>query len=124
MNRAAYPTSAAAPPERRAPRSRFRLAVPLYLALLLLTAAMGAVNRTLLSRQLRLMAEKEALLADVAVERGRAVAVNGPTAIALWATANGMVPVPEAGSARLIAPTAAPDLDPYIPTMELRTIWR
>lgn len=105
-------------------RPGFRLAIPLFLVLLLAMAAFGVVNQGLYRQQLALMSNKEQLLGDVAVARPQAAVVNGPQAVAAWATANGMVPIPEARAARLIAPSPAPTFDDPLPSLELRTIWR
>lgn len=110
----------AAPPHR----SGFRFAIPLFVALLLVLALMGVVNQQLYAQQLALMTHKEQLLADVAVMRPQAAVVNGPQAVASWAATNGMVPIPEARAALLIAPSPAPAFDVSNPSLELRTVWR
>jgi len=105
-------------------RPGFRLAIPLFVTLLLAVALLGVVNQRLYAEQLALMDHKERLLADVAQARPLAAVVNGPQAVAAWAAANGMVPIPEARAALLIAPTPAPVFDTPLPSLELRTIWR
>lgn len=105
-------------------RPGFRLAIPLFLALLLSVALLGVVNQRLYKDQLDLMSRKQQLLANVAVARPHAAVVNGPLAVAAWAAANGMVPIPEARRARLIAPSPAPVFTDPLPSLELRTIWR
>lgn len=108
----------------RSYRPGFRLAIPLFLGLLIVLALLGVVNQRQYGEQLDLMRRKEQLLADVAVARPQAAVVNGPLAIAAWAAANGMVPIPEAREAQLIAPTPAPIFDDPLPSLELRTSWR
>ncbi len=101
-----------------------RLAVPAYVLLLLVLAVLGSVNQSHYRTQLRLMAEKEQLLSEVAATRRLAALVSGPTAVANWAAANGMVPVPEAHDSTLVAPDPASlDVLPT-PSLEIRTVWR
>lgn len=109
---------------KRTVSQRFRLALPLYLCLLLALAVIGIANQRLLTRQVDLIGAKESLQADVAVARLRAAGVAGPEAVARWAETAGMVTVPEAGSARLIAPAPAPQSTTREPTLELNTVWR
>ena len=103
---------------------RFRLALPLYLCLLLLLALIGIANQRLLGEQVALLDVKQELQAELAAARLQAAAVDGPEAIAEWATANGMITVPEAGTARLVAPEPAPRFTIPEPTLELSTVWR
>lgn len=110
--------------EGRGVAQRFRLALPLYLCLLVALALIGITNQRLLSTQVGLMDAKELLLVDIAEARLYAAAVDGPEAVAAWANAEGMVSVPEAGSARLVAASPAPTNTIPEPTMELRTVWR
>lgn len=110
--------------QRRTLPGVLRLAVPAYLLLLLLLAALGTTNQNLNRTQLRLMAEKEELLSEVADTRRRAALVNGPTAVADWAAISGMVPVPEALDSVLVAPDDV-TLEPLpTPSLEIRTVWR
>lgn len=102
----------------------FRLAIPLFLASLVAVALLGVVNQRLYAQQLGLLDEKEQLLAAVAAARPLAAVVNGPQSVAAWAAANGMVPIPEAREAQLIAPAPAPVFTDPFPSLELRTIWR
>lgn len=102
----------------------FRLAIPLFLVLMLALAALGVVNQRLYATQLSLMDTKEELTAAVATARPHAAVVNGPLSVSAWAAANGMVPLPEARTANLIAPTPAPVYDEPPSSLELRTIWR
>ena len=103
---------------------RFRLALPLYLCLLLLLATIGIANQALLRTQLALIDAKEQLQAQLASARLQAATIAGPEAVALWAESNGMVTVPEAGTARLVAPAPAPMFTLLEPTLELNTVWR
>lgn len=103
---------------------RFRAALPLYLCLLLVLALMGITNQRLLAEQVELMDQKDELLAEVARARVQAAEVNGPDAVAAWAVQAGMVAVPEAGAARLIAAAPAPEASHIEPVMELTTVWR
>ena len=103
---------------------RFRLALPLYLCLLLLLALVGIVNQGLFRTQVALLDSKQALQAEFAAAQLRAAGVAGPEAVAVWAESNGMVTVPEAGTARLVAPAPAPSFTLLEPTLELNTVWR
>lgn len=105
-------------------RQRFRLALPLFLTLLLVVALVGVVNQRLYATQLTLMGEKQGLIEAVAAARPRAALVNGPQVVADWASANGMVPIPEASAAFPIAAAPAPVFDDPVPYLELRTVWR
>ncbi len=102
----------------------FRLALPAYLVLLLVLAVMGGVNQGLLRHQLDLMSQKTEFSARVARARLGANAVTGPRAVAEWARAAGLVPVPEGGPTVMVAPETI-DLPP-LPTasLEVRTVWR
>jgi len=103
----------------------FRLALPAYLVLLLLLALMGAGNQALLHRQSDLMDLKTELTAGVARARHDASAVQGPAAVAAWARAAGLVPVPEGGAAVLVARDPVAPLPPLpTPSLEVRTAWR
>lgn len=102
----------------------FRLALPTYLLLLFALATLGAMNQQLYRQQLTLMDQKEELHAAVALTRQQAATVNGPTAVANWASASGMVAVPEAIGSALVAFSPAPAAELPTPTLEVRTIWR
>ena len=102
----------------------FRLALPLYLGLLLVTAALGVANQELRARQVALVSDKTVLQASVARAEVRAATVEGPTAIARWAEGAGMVPLPEGRVAAVVAPEPAPVFTLPDPTLELRTEWR
>lgn len=102
----------------------FRLALPAYVALLLVLALMGARNQALLRRQLDLIDRKAELTVSTARARLEANAVSGPAAVAAWARAQGLVPVPEGGPASLAA-ADYPELPPTpTPSLEVRTVWR
>lgn len=102
----------------------FRLALPLYLGLLLVTAALGIANQDLRARQVALVSDKTVLQASVARAEVRAATVEGPSAIARWAEVAGMVPLPEGRVAAVVAPEPAPVFTLPDPTLELRTEWR
>jgi len=101
-----------------------RLAVPAYLALLLVLAALGATNQGLYRTQLRLMDAKEELATELAATRRLAAQVAGPSAVATWAAERGMVPVPEARDTVLVAPEPVDLEDLPLPSLEIRTVWR
>lgn len=111
-------------PEERVAGGAFRLALPLYLVLLLVLAAIGGANQGLLDRQVQLTRQKENLLAAVARAEVRAAAVEGPLAVARWAGQAGMVPLPEGRVTEVIAPEPAPATHVPAGSMELRTVWR
>ena len=102
----------------------FRLALPAYLVLLTVLAIMGATNQGLLNRQVDLIDQKTELSASVARARLAANAISGPHAVARWAVAAGLVPVPEGGLA-VLAAADSPTL-PTLPTpsLEVSTVWR
>ena len=104
--------------------SYFRLAVPAYVLLLLVAAALGSNNQGLLRRQAQLRDEKGQLLTAIADTRRQAAHVNGPTAIANWAALQGMVPVPEALNSVLVAPDEVALSPLPTPSLEIRTVWR
>lgn len=106
------------------PSGVLRLAVPTYVTLLLVVAALGVINQHDYDRQRSLMAQKATLLEEVALARRHAAGVDGPVAVAAWARANGMVPVPEGGASILVAPAPAPTPQLPTPGMEIRTVWR
>jgi len=118
------PAAAPVAAEARAAGGAFRLALPLYLVLLLALAALGVANQSLLERQVALTRQKESLLASVARAEVRAAAVEGPLAVARWATEAGMVPLPEGRVAAVAAPEPAPAAEVPSPSLELRTVWR
>lgn len=102
----------------------FRLALPAYLVLLALLAVMGITNQGLLNHQVDLMEQKTELSAGVARARLAANRINGPQAVAAWARAAGLVPVPEGGLAVLAAPDSV-SLPPLpTPSLEVSTVWR
>lgn len=119
-----YPVGPRPEPEPTTVSQRFRLALPLYLCMMLALALIGVANQRLLREQVGLMDAKDALLVDVAAARPLAAKVNGPEAVGAWAVANGMVSVPEAGAASLVAAAPAPIFTEPAPTMELTTRWR
>lgn len=102
----------------------FRLALPLYLGLLIVAAYMGAGNQQLRARQASLVADKTSLQASVARAEVRAASVEGPLAVAEWARAAGMVPLPQGHVVAVAAPEPAPEFTLLEPNLELRTVWR
>lgn len=104
---------------RRLPR-----AIPLYVALLLALAAIGAFNQRQLDRELALMEAREAMRADVVALRAEAAAVEGPLAVSRWAQDRGMVPAPEIPDIEHVMPLAPPVLADAQTGLEVRTVWR
>jgi len=103
--------------------SLLRRAVPLYFGLLLLLAAVGLVNQGLYHRQMTLLDQRQSLLDQVANLRVKAASVDGPLAVTQWASANGMVPAPEAQNVSAVASGAA--ALPKLPDtgLEIVTLW-
>ncbi len=111
-------------PTERSMGGLFRLALPLYLVLLLAAAYVGVANQALRARQVGLIADKTNLLASVARAELRAAAVEGPLAVAEWAESAGMVPLPQGHVVAVAAPEPAPTFAVPEPELELRTVWR
>ncbi len=109
---------------RRGAGGAFRLALPLYLALLLVSAYMGVINQGLRARQVALIDDKAGLEASVAYAEVRAAAVEGPMAVAAWAESAGMVPLPAGRVVAVAAPEASPAHTVAEPHLELKTVWR
>lgn len=104
---------------------RLMRALPLYLALLVGLAALGATNQRLLDRELALIDERESLRREIAARRAEAAAVQGPLAVARWAQEHGMVPAPEIDGIEHVMPLPAPRDDaPEATGLEVRTRWR
>ncbi len=100
-------------------------AVPVYVAMMLALAALGAMNQGLLERELTLMEQREATRREIVELRARAAAVQGPLAVARWAQEHGMVPAPEIETVEHVMPLPAPRLQAPEPTgLEVRTQWR
>lgn len=100
-------------------------AVPLYLALLLGLAALGALNQRLLDRELALIEAREEARREIVALRAEAASVQGPLAVARWAQERGMVPAPEVEVAEHVMPLPAPELPAPEPVgLEVRTVWR
>lgn len=102
----------------------FRLALPAYLALLLLLALLGGNNQRLLHEQDRLIDRKAQLATTVASLRLEASDVAGAGSVAAWARAAGLVPVPEGATAVLAARDRATLPQLPVPSLEVRTVWR
>ena len=100
-------------------------AIPIYLALVLALAAMGAWNQRLQATELELMDRRETLRREIVDLRAAAARVQGPLAVADWAQTNGMVPAPEVDRLEHVLPLPAPTLpDPLETGLEVRTVWR
>jgi hypothetical protein len=103
-----------------------RATVAVYIALLLLLAALGAGSQLRYREQARLLAEKERAIVDLVTARAAAAAVNGPLAVTTWARAAGMVPAPDAPQVEAVAPGLLPPVvpTPPRPALEVVTVWR
>jgi type II secretory pathway pseudopilin PulG len=101
----------------------FRI-VFIYLALMGLLAAVGAINQAKHRTQWRLIERKEELQLEVAALRIQAAAITGPLAVQRWAAENGMVAASESREPRYIHPMPAPYMTLTQPTLEIQTIWR
>ena len=100
-------------------------AVPAYLVLALVLAALGAENQRLLAEELALIEERERARREGVLLRAEATAVNGPLAVARWAQDRGMVPAPEADTSEHVLALPAPDPAPDPGEgVEVRTVWR
>ncbi|MEX2501420.1 MAG: hypothetical protein WD336_03505 [Trueperaceae bacterium] len=100
-------------------------ALPVYLVLLLVLAAIGAQNQTLLHEEVALIEERERTRRSVVLLRAEAASVQGPLAVAGWAQEQGMVPAPEADAIEHVL--ALPGPEPTPPSgsgVEVRTVWR
>lgn len=101
-----------------------RRALPIYLVLLLVLAALGGANQDRLSRELALMDAREAARLEIVELRARAASVEGPLAVSRWAQENGMVPAPEVDALVHVMPIPAPTLADARSHLEVRTVWR
>lgn len=98
--------------------------VPLYVALVLTLATLGAVNQARFQRQAQLIERKGELYGTIGELRSQAAAVQGPLAVGAWAREHGMVPAPEVSQVRHVAPLPAPRPQKSTGGFEMRTIWR
>jgi len=100
--------------------------VAVYIALLLLLAALGAGSQLRFREQARLLAEKERAIVELVTARAAAATVNGPLAVTTWARATGMVPAPDAPRVEAVAPGLLPPIVPAppLPSLEVVTVWR
>lgn len=99
--------------------------LPLYLALLLALAGLGAINQRLLDRELSLIETRESVRREIVALRAEAASVQGPLAVARWAQARGMVPAPEIANVEHVLPLPAPRPEAAEATgLEVRTRWR
>lgn len=98
----------------------------LYLALLLLLAALGAYGQQRFLHQAWLLQRKDAVVVDLAVARSQAASIQGPLAVTHWARARGMVPAPDALDVIAVAPSPLPPPTRTLatPSLEVRTVWR
>ena len=98
----------------------------LYLALLLLLAALGGYGQQRFLHQAWLLERKDAVVIDLAVARSQAASIQGPLAVTRWARARDMVPAPDALDVIAVAPSplAPPTRTLATPSLEVRTIWR
>lgn len=99
-------------------------AVPAYLVLLLILAALGAHNQARLDRELALMEAREIARTEIVELRARAAAIQGPLAVSSWAQDHGMVPAPEIETLRHVMPFPAPEPERDETGLEVRTVWR
>jgi hypothetical protein len=98
----------------------------LYLALLLLLAALGAYGQQRFLHQATLLERKDAAVIELAVARSAAAGIQGPLAVTHWARERGMVPAPDALDVIPVAPSPLPPPSRTLatPTLEVRTVWR
>jgi hypothetical protein len=101
-------------------------ALVVYVALVLVLAALGSHGQIRYRHNARLLEAKDVAQVLLAERRAEAAAVNGPLAIARWARAAGMVPAPEAPDVIAVAPSPLPPPErAIVPShMEIRTVWR
>ena len=105
-------------------RRHLRRAIPAYVVLLLVLAALGAFNQSRLEYELALMDAREEVRSEIVELRARAAAVEGPLSVSRWAQAQGMVPAPETDGIEHVMPLAAPTLGSAPSGLEVRTVWR
>lgn len=98
--------------------------IPLYVALVLALAALGAINQVRFAHQEGLIEHKSDLYREIAELRSEAALVHGPLAVGAWARAEGMVPSPEVQQVRHAAFLPAPEAQPTLNGLEMRTRWR
>jgi hypothetical protein len=98
--------------------------VPLYAALLLALAGVGALNQARFSQEARLIDRKDELYAQITELRAAAALVQGPLAVSDWAREQGMVPTPDVSNIRHVAPFPAPRSEEPATGLEVRTAWR
>ena len=101
-----------------------KVAIPLYITLLLGLALLGAASQSLMRRQRQLIASKQALQLHISELHSSTADITSPAAISSWAFARGMVPVPEGGNIVSVAPEPAPTPPSHPTGLEMRTIWR
>lgn len=98
----------------------------LYLAMLLLLAALGGYGQQRFLHQAALLERKDAAVIDLAMARSAAAGIQGPLAVTHWARERGMVPAPDALDVIPVAPSPLPPPTRRLatPTLEVRTVWR
>jgi len=103
-----------------------RRLVALYLAMLLLLAAVGALGQQRFLHQAALLERKDTAVIELAVARSGAAGIQGPLAVTQWARDRGMVPAPDALDVIRVAPSplAPPTRTLATPSLEVRTVWR
>lgn len=99
-------------------------AVLIYLALVALLAAVGALNQTKYRTQLQLIDQKAALQLEAAALRTQAAAIAGPLAVQRWAAEQGMISASEVRDVHYVHPLPAPLPTLAHPNLEIQTIWR
>lgn len=103
---------------------KLRSLAPLYVALLLGLAALGALNQERHHRQAALIERKAHLHSLIAELRAEAAHVTGPLAVGAWARSNGMIPAPDVPDIRHAAAYPAPEEASYEGGLEVRTVWQ
>ena len=128
---AAPAAARAAPlPMPRPPLARSTLSRPsrnllaLYLAALLALALVGAQNQRAHLRHEALLAQKQALQAQLQGLRLEAADVSGALAVRRWALGRGMIPAPESLNRQSVARTSAPTYTAAAGSLEMYTVWR
>jgi hypothetical protein len=98
----------------------------LYLAMLLLLAALGGYGQQRFLHQADLLDHKDRAVIDLALARSAAAGIQGPLAVAHWARQRGMVPAPDALDVIPVAPSPIPPPSRTLatPSLEVRTVWR
>lgn len=96
----------------------------LYLAALLALAYLGAQNQLAYGRHENLLAQKQALQAQLQELRLGAAETSGALAVRRWALRRGMIAAPESLNVRSVEPAPAPGYTAPEGSLELYTLWR